>query len=475
MNMMSNKIVFIRAFNYIKTYQPYPVTPPLGIASLISYLKDMKVDIEVDFFDTAIDKEYKSNIISKYKSQSPLLFCVSSMIIHLDIVQGICKFLHTEFPDTPIIIGGPLVSSLQEKIFDYINADYGVYNEGEIPLYLFIKELLSGKKRFNTIPSLIYKSDSKIIKNPDTEAILTSDEIPLPDLTAIRFDRYFSYLAFTLFIGRRAYLPIMTSRGCPFSCMYCHNIFGRSVRKIPNEKIIKYSSELISRLDIKEVEIYDDIFNADETRAKEIINQILNIKRDINFIFPNGLRTDILSESFINFLITNNTKYLSIAVESGSERIQRLIRKRLDLKAVRDNTIKLSRSKILLHGFFMLGFPTETEEEINMTINYALDLPIHTASFFKLSPHPGTDIFNLLSKTQRDHILKNLHTLRYYSPQTNISNVSDERLNILHRNALLKFYLRPKQIFKIIKDVPFSGLVDGFNIFSHILTKRYNE
>lgn len=473
--MRLDKIVFIRIY---EPYKPLNITPPLGIASLITYLKQNIPGLQFDIFDFAIDKDVIKTVINKYKGNAPIIFGISGMLKNYYLINKVANSLKESFPSVPVIVGGPVVSSAKKYILNNKNIDYAISNEGEIPLTLLIKSIIDGKNNTSSIPSLIFRKDGEIVQNPIDEAILREEEIPLPDLEAINIKKYFNFQGFE-HAGIRPYLPIMTSRGCPYYCVYCHGIFGKKVRFIPEDKIINYARSYISKYNTREIEVYDDIFNIDEERAKRIIREILNSHPDQKILFPNGLRTDILSKDFIKFLGEHNTSYISVAVESASERIQKLIKKRLNLNKLRENVELLSRYNILLHGFFMLGFPTETREEMQTTIDFAKSLPIHTASFFKVSPHLGTELFEMLSEEIKKKILLealNSDNIRYYSKSINISAVDNNTLNKLHRYAILSFYLRPGQITRIVKDISnLSALIEGFIIFTNIILNRHKE
>lgn len=467
---MNKRIAFIRIYNKPKKGANFG--PPLGIASLISFLKSYGFDFEYDLFDTGLMVDYKKEILRRYRTARPIVFGISSMLRQIDIAADCAEFLKKAFPEVPVVIGGPIVTSLRDRIFEFINADYAVYKEGEVPFLYLIKVILQKERKYNDIPSLIYRDGERVIINPDRDSILSPGEIPLPDLEAINIERYFSYDGL-IYLGRRPHIPLITSRGCPYGCTYCHNIFGRSVRMIDKNKIVEYCIRWIDKFRAEDVEIYDDIFNVDEERARFIINEIYNHNNRVNFLF--AVRTDILTDSFIDFMGTHNIRYIAVAIETGSERIQKLIKKRLDLKKAKENVQKLSKYPILLHGLFMLGFPTETKNEIEMTIDYALNIPIHTASFLRVLPYPGTEIFSVLERDKQDYIMKNLSKLSFYSNDINVSNIDTKTLNRLRRLAFIRFYLRPSQILRISSMVDSRMLFDGFLTFIDILREKRDD
>lgn len=464
--MDSNQVIFIRAWD---PELPTNINPPLGIGSLISYLREHLAEgYSFKVFDMAVEKDVYQKIERYSELSTPMLFGISSMFPHLYEAGRLAAKLKVRFPQIPIVIGGPAVTTMREEILTNSYYDYAIIGEGERPLAKLLQYLRGGGS-ISDIKGLISKERGGDLM-PDP---LSADEIPFPSYEDLGLTRYFDFQGFQ-WIGRRRYLPLMTARGCPYSCLFCHNIFGRKVREVDIDLLTEKTLTYIKKYKIQDIEIIDDIFNVDEDRAIEIISRIRKVHPEISFLFPNGMRADILSSNFIDFLGRSGTTYISVAVESASERIQRLIRKNLSLKSVSENMERLSRYKIILNGYFMLGFPTETYEEMLQTINYALRSPLHLASFFRLTVFPSTDLFLMLSR-EKQEIIRGLpdEKFRYNTNRINVSAVSDILFDLLHKYALVRFYFRPLQIIKIAKDHPDGlSLVEGLHHLVKVLCNK---
>jgi radical SAM superfamily enzyme YgiQ (UPF0313 family) len=119
------------------------------------------------------------------------------------------------------------------------------------------------------------------------------------------------------------------------------------------------------------------------------------------FSFPNGLRGDRVDEEMVDAMWEAGVRYIAYAVETASPRVQKLIQKHLDLDRIKE-AISLSTAKgILTRGFFMIGFPTETEEEALMTIEYAKSSDLVLSMFFTVVYFPGTPLYRLAQKMSR--------------------------------------------------------------------------
>ena len=143
----------------------------------------------------------------------------------------------------------------------------------------------------------------------------------------------------------------------------------------------------------------DDIFNLDAKRVVAICDLIAkrNLKLRINF--PNAVRTDALTEEVMDALVGAGLYHSCFALESGSPRIQKFMRKHLNIDKFLRGVRWATDRGVFAHGFTMLGFPTETEEDMQMTVDVACNSRLHTATFFTVVPFPGTELHDYVAKT----------------------------------------------------------------------------
>jgi anaerobic magnesium-protoporphyrin IX monomethyl ester cyclase len=262
----------------------------------------------------------------------------------------------------------------------------------------------------------------------------------------VESEAYFDKNRPTIFYNSKKYMPIFSSRACPFKCSYCHHIFGKRFRGRSARNVLDELRELYHNHGIREFEFYDDCFNADKRRCKEILRLFASSEmEDATLQFPNGFRADILDDEIIELLGRARVFSISIGVESGSARIQKLIGKNVNLERLESSVAKVSRQGVLLHGFFMFGFPTETLPEMNQTIALAKRLEIDTASFFILNPFKGTE----LASNTTDSLENREYD--YFRVKHNLSHVSDKDLTSILRRAYAEFYFSPKRAKKITR------------------------
>ncbi len=222
--------------------------------------------------------------------------------------------------------------------------------------------------------------------------------------------------------------------------------------------------EFIKRFGIEKFEVIDDIFNLDEERARMICEGIIKRGWKILLSFPNGLRGDRLSFETLKLMKDAGTYYISFAIESASERIQRLIKKNLDVEKTLRAIEWAVNLRIWTMGYFMLGFPTETEEEIKKTIDCARKSKLHIALFFIVTPFKGTELYETYIQ---DAYIPYSH-YHYYTDHYNLSAVDGKTLRKLYKFAYWKFYSSPLRAFRIIRDYPtnrFGIIKQSFSLF----------
>jgi hypothetical protein len=242
---------------------------------------------------------------------------------------------------------------------------------------------------------MAFRRDGTIVTTAPRALVADLDALPLPDYSVIDLDEFTNrYQTFTAKIYQR-HGNILTTRGCPYRCMYCHNVLGKRFRARSPESVVSEIRYLHDVFGLTDFQIVDDIFNLDLARAKEICDRIVASGMRLTLSFPNGVRGDRMDEELLDKMAAAGTKFMSYAIETGSPRLQRLIRKNLNLAKV-DAAIRYTASLgIVTRGFFMLGFPTEREDEVLQTIEFAKQSSLCGATFFTVVYFPGTELYQL--------------------------------------------------------------------------------
>lgn len=464
------RILFIRPNSKIIA------TPvPLGIGYVASYLLNRRPADAIKLIDARNLRLSPEEILEQAKNFSPDLIGISAINFEADQVYLLSQALKKNLRNIPIVLGGPYASANREMILEKNPAiDYLVVCEGEETFYELVEALERGQK-FSEIRGLIYRENGQIRTNPEREFIKDLDSLTF-NWELINPRSYFRRRgrnSENIIKYSHRCLSIITSRGCPYGCIFCHNIFGKKFRARSAEKVVAEISMLVRNYGLRELELVDDSFNFELERAKQICRGIIAEKLGIHISLPNGIRGDLVDEEFLDLLKSAGFYRIAFAVESASPRIQKVIRKKIDLNRVKWAIAQTTSRGMLATGYFIMGFPEETEEDIEMTIRYAEESQLSIASFFYLNPFPGTEVARKAGeKNLADKLFRDYSTLT-----VNLSKVSDKKLHQLNKRAYRKFYLNPARIWRILKLTPknFRTLINAFLVFRLFFEDSVNQ
>ena len=424
-------------------------THPLGILYIASVLRDM--GHEPGLHDLRVEPGGVEALLRKAASFRPDVLGLSSLTVESEQMKEVARRCRAIFPPVPILVGGPHATSYPETVLETPQVDYVVIGEGERTVRELMPVLERGRVP-DAVKGIGYRRDGKAVIHDRQPPIQDLDALPFPAWDLLNLDAYSARRGMST-LDPRPYMTLFTSRSCPYQCIYCHHVFGKGFRARSPEHVVREMERLIRTYGIRDFEVVDDIFNLDRKRTARICDLIVEKNLRVRLAFPNGLRADILTPDLLRRLKDAGTISTSFAVETASPRLQKLIRKNLDLEKARE-MINLSVDLgIITNAFFMLGFPTETRQEILDTIRFAVGLKLHTAQFFIVTPFLGTDMAQLFREKYQD--LHADYTDYDYNKGTyNLSDVDAAELFRLQRAANFRFYIRPRRILRILCSYP---------------------
>jgi len=231
-----------------------------------------------------------------------------------------------------------------------------------------------------------------IIKTAQRKQINDLDSIPFYDRSLVNYGDYHKYIGHA---GVKHSVAVQATRGCPYRCFYCDvyrttlHHFRRSVDNIFEEV------KMLADLGVKRIEFIDDIFNVKAKDFKDFFKLVLKHKLKLSFFFPSALKGDLLDQEGIDLMVEAGGLGVNISLESGSSRMQKVMRKNLDLDKFYNNAdyIVSKYPHVVLGLNAMHGFPTETEEEAMMTLNFIKELKwVHFPYLLTVRAFPNTEI-----------------------------------------------------------------------------------
>jgi len=307
-------------------------------------------------------------------------------------VIELSDYIKTTYPETTIIAGGSVASSIPEILLENSKVDVVCTGEGEKTIINFLRDIK--KKNINGIA---YKDNKVIINQPESLIQDLDTESMLPAYDLIEMETYLNNQA----IGLGREIDFISSRGCPFRCSFCFQPFGKTPRLHSAKFVINAMKMLIKDYDIDFVTFLDDEFLINKQRVKEFCNEVK--KLDKNILWSCNGRANILANDEDLMKTMRNSNCISIAYgfESGSQKMLDSMGKKQTIEQM-EKVTKLNR----IHGMpipvsFIIGMPGETSETLQETMNFCLRNNIPLDSLMFATPYPGTPIYDFAVRTGR--------------------------------------------------------------------------
>jgi anaerobic magnesium-protoporphyrin IX monomethyl ester cyclase len=249
--------------------------------------------------------------------------------------------------------------------------------------------------------------------------------------------------------------PIITTRGCPYSCSYCSAPItaGKKMRYRDPLKVVDEMERLVCEYGVREIQIEDDNFTIQRDHVLAICDELQARRIKVHWSLPNGVRIDRLDRPMLGEMKRAGCYLMALGIESANQRILDMVHKKLDVNLVRSVVQDVVDAGIEAWGFFMIGFPTETRAEVLNTVEFALSLPLTRCQFTKTTPLPGTPIYEWWKSEWGKNREIDWSNFNYYSFDSDWSEVPADQLSRIQRWAHWRFYSRPRNFYKIVRSI----------------------
>jgi magnesium-protoporphyrin IX monomethyl ester (oxidative) cyclase len=284
-------------------------------------------------------------------------------------------------------MGGPYASTRPEELLEQSAfVDLIVTGEGEYCLSEIV-ESYEGKRPLSDIKGLVYRNGGRVVSNGRRESIRRLDELPLPAYHLIDLEKYFALKREAAgndmsrprfnYPGSERSLAFITSRGCPFNCVFCsiHLHMGKAYRAHSAKYVLDHLEYLVNTHKVNHFHFEDDNLTLDRERFVQILDGIEKRNLRLTWDTPNGVRADTLDREILEKCKRTGCVYLILGIESGDQHVlDHIIQKKLSLSNIFEVAERAQAVGIDLRSFFIIGFPGETKAQINTTLGLALRL-----------------------------------------------------------------------------------------------------
>jgi anaerobic magnesium-protoporphyrin IX monomethyl ester cyclase len=423
-NIKKTKITLIMPNVIGSKNQIRRVQPPLGIACLAGVLeecnfKNLQIidssaegydnikDIGGEFIEFGLDD---SEVVKKIKNFNPDIVGISALFSsQFSCAERLGAEIKKFNPNIVLVFGGIHASKMYEEILlknKFI--DYIIRGEADYTFTVFCNNFEENIDIKKETPSLAYFDDKikKVVKNFEPPG-LDMNELPMPAWHLMDMEMYWKIgMPHNPFMKSKEFLTIMTERGCPEKCYFCSSasFFGNSgkFRPLNPQKAYDMIEYAVNKFGVKEIQIEDDTFTLNSQRVIEFCKKIKKFK--LRITLPNSIRADAPKNlerrlDMFRHMAEAGFEKLGISAEHGDQEfLDKIIQKRLDLNEI-VNSIELAhKAGIMVHTNFMMGFPFETKNNRDKTINFAKSLKSDSFSVSLVAPLPGTKLYEIVKQ-----------------------------------------------------------------------------
>ena len=429
--------------------------PPLGLLYLGQVLEDEGHKVEV--IDFLAEKYPLKTLINNLQSTDAIGITIFSSSYKESLKGGkysyaykesakVADFIKNFDSKLPILIGGPHCTIQPEKsLIEIPSADISLEGDGEEVIKEIVKAL-EGTKPLSDLPGVYYRDNNKIKKGKPAKIIENLDVIPFPARHLV--DKYDYGKTLKSYFFKQRFTSIITGRGCPYNCSFCtRNALGyRVFRKRSVENVVNEIQEINEKYD--SVMIVDDTFLADEKRADQIIDKLIELEMDIE-IYIQGARVDTANRNTYNKMKKAGVKHLYYGLESGNQDVLNFYNKSATVEQIRKAITLSNEIGFFTVGTFILGAPIETKKHIEKTIKFACSLPLDAVIFTILTYKYGSPLWDEAVKEGK--IQESDGYTVVADSKKGLGNLTRKQLENYYKKAIFSFYLRPRYLVGQIK------------------------
>jgi len=442
---------------------------PLGLGYIAAVLKQAGEEVELLVSSPGCD--FSQLLTSRLERFVPELVGISCMTPSFPTAIEIARAVK-EQTNAKVVLGGHHATALGEEILQrYPEIDFVVYGEGESTMLDLCQKL--GQGDYEDIPGLMWREDALIHRNMPRPLIKDIDRLPFParelvDMSAFGVHGHIK-------IGGRS-ATMITSRGCPYQCVFCSSrlTMGRSYRAHSPEYVVEEMELLAQKYQVDYIVIEDDTFTVLPERTHEICERL--IERNLGIQWYCLSRVDKMDVSLAQKMKRAGCRMIAFGVESGDQEVLNRIGKRTSLEDAREAIKICKEAGLRTQATFVIGFPFDDLETIGRTLDFACELSPTVAIIFPLTPYPGAECFSYLSESQRPKALEDWKrfTMAIQEPPVSfIDGLSPRDLQRLANREHLRFYLRPKQLYEMLRTVRSAGELVGYLNSALAFAMRY--
>jgi len=459
--------------------------PPLGLAYIAASLERAGHDVHViDALGEGPDEALNvgkvvriglgpEQILDRIRPDTEALGITNMWSFSWPVVRDMLHLIRKHHPDLPLVCGGEHFNGLSELSMRDAPVDYIIRGEGElgaVEIFGALERKLRHGAEFDpaTIGSLVWRDGERVVMNPPRERNVDVDELPWPAWHHFDLRGYYAH-GMKTGIDYGFMIPILATRGCPYSCTYCSSPRMWTTKWIPRDpvKMVDEIEHYVKEYGANNFPMQDLTAIVRRDWIVDFCNEILRRGLDIRWQFPSGTRCEVVDDEVAALLWESGCRAMCYAPESGSEETRKLIKKKMKRESLMSAVDAAVRHNINLTAFMVLGFPHDNDKNMRANLSFVRELArrgVEDVALGFFFPIPNTELYDYLvgkgrmAPTDENLLAPIMATDRYLAPERNFSeHIPAWRLTVWRYLILLNFYplaflTHPKRVWRHIRN-----------------------
>jgi len=422
-----------------KAAEKLGIFPSLALGGLAAWLRQN--GFPVGLIDLHAENLYPKDAADRVREFKPDIIALTSKTLGWPAVIEIAQMAREAVPNAKVVGGGPQMSIYAEDSLSWECFDIAVIGDGEETLLELAERYESGSELEGTPGTIVRDAKGNLIKAPPRPLEKNINKYPMTAWDLQPLDRYH---CLTL---PRPFATMVTTRGCPWHCGYCSQVYSEKLRFRSIELVVDEMEHLVDTYGVKEIVFFDETFTIGRKRMRKFSEEVL--RRGVKVNFNIRARVDTVDREVLRGLKKAGLRSIHMGVEAGTDRVLKIMNKQITREQT-ERAFRICREEgVDTRGYFMVGYYDATPDDVNDMINFASGLGLDWASFSVATALPATDLYRIAQ--ERDYVSGDFW--RQYTidgggviPQLETETFTAEQLRAFRTKAYMKFYMRPDLI-----------------------------
>lgn len=363
--------------------------PHLGLGYVAAALEARGDEVRV--YDAGIDGGAAEKVRSAIEKFAPDVIGITAQTPYFTKALKVSGLAKSVSPECTVVLGGPHPSILTEETMGESSVDIIVKGEGDRTVVELMDHIERGEEPAG-VAGISYRKNGEIFHNDYRPFVEDLDLLPHPAWHLFKMEKYVARMN-----GRKV-APVLSSRGCPFGCIFCYRgpAAGKRFRARNPGSIVDEIEKLMDRYGVGNILFVDDIFTLRQDRAEKVCD--LLIEKDLGVTWRCQTRVDCLNPVLLKKMKQAGCIDISMGIESGSDDMLKAVRKGFTKEKVRQAFKMIKEAGIPTSASFIIGLPEDTTATVRETIEFAKELSPDNAIFYAAMPYPGTELARMVEE-----------------------------------------------------------------------------